>query len=203
MPIETSQGKRRVTNHRLPRFPKSAISAPDHDPKTGRFVKGNRAGRRKRRDALIKAGKTLSWFDAEQVEVWLRPLIEDARNHASQLISELHEQTALLAPMCEELASARLIYRGLLSMGIAGDKVALREARSWLRECRSLGLAVEGLNRTATTDPPEDNRGLTWLIESEAEDQPSPPKKSTKTGPPPPPQCSDTPQETEKSGGDQ
>jgi hypothetical protein len=136
MPLRQSHSHLRPETSRvrdMPSTPDTAVTAPDRDSKTGRFVPGNRAARRR---ALKRMGRDLAWLNPDNCELWVRPYIAAARQHAGDLLADLRVEGALASPLAEECASARLAYRALLALGLAGDHKALEQARAWLRESR-------------------------------------------------------------------
>lgn len=149
MPLRTSHGKLRVESPRpreLPDTPTAATTAPDRDPHTGRFVRGNGASRRR---ALKRVARQLPWLRPEDCAEWVRPYITSTREHAVELLESLKSTGPLASPLAEELATARLVYRALLQLGLAGDLKALEAARAWLREARQHAVAFEALARAA------------------------------------------------------
>lgn len=155
MPVSTSHGKPRAETPRardLPATPDAATTAPDRDPHTGRFVPGNVASRRR---ALKRIGKQLAWLKPDQLAPWAAPYADAARAHAGDLLAELGAVGPLVSPLAEELASARLVYRALLALGLAGDQDALDAARGWLRECRQLGITLKALSADSMPTPDE------------------------------------------------
>lgn len=147
MPVSSSHGKRRPENFRsnkLPTFDPAEVAVPDRDPKTGRFAPGNSTSRRRK---LIRVARSLPWLDESACEPWLAPYVVAAKQHAVDLLDSLPPGGALLSPLAEELATARVIVRALLAKGMQGDAKALEDARAWFREARQHALALEGMAR--------------------------------------------------------
>jgi len=137
MPIERSHGEERAQNWRVDELPPAIantdVTAPDRDENTGRFVPGNAASRRRK---LKGAAKVLVSLDPAHCDPWLRPSIELAVTHATDIIAGLPVQSAALNALAVDTATATAVYRGLLALGAQGDAKALSEARAWLREAR-------------------------------------------------------------------
>lgn len=151
-PIEVSQDELRPRNYAPSALPAAATAAPDRDPRTGRFQPGNQVSRRRK---LLRIARSLPWLDAEKCEEWARPYVHGTKAHAVELLAELPVQNAMVNPLAEELAAARMVFRGLLALGLAGDGKALEAARAWFREARQHALALEGMARTAAAEPPK------------------------------------------------
>ena len=143
--LERSQGKlrTRVPNLGLvdpPGF--SGTTAADHEPVTGRFTPGNRAVRRR----TVKASAPIIvGLDPSKCEPWLAPFAVLAGEHAACLITELGVDSDTLSGLAIDTAAAMAVYRGLLSLGAAGDRKALAEARAWLREARQNVITLTSL----------------------------------------------------------
>jgi hypothetical protein len=147
MPIQRSHGEARPQNYRADEMPPKPATEPtgaDKDPHTGRFVKANRAARRRKLKALAKH---LPGLDPDKCAAWLAPSARLAGEHAGRLIGELPAQTAALNALAADTAIALAVHRGLLSLGAQGDMEALAEARAWFREHRQSVLALTGLSR--------------------------------------------------------
>lgn len=148
MPIQRTQGKRRVGNYRTDEFPASptptitAIAAPDHDKRTGRFVAGNGASRRRK---LTRVAAELTTIDPAKCDPWLRPAVTMAVKQASELIDSLAIDSPALRMLAADAATARAVYLALLQLGAQGDPKALEQARGWLRETRQSLLALKGM----------------------------------------------------------
>jgi len=139
MPIRRNQGKLYPENYRALGLPGNAASGAQRGPK------GGYPGRRR---TLKSLARSIPWLKPEETVDWLRPFVAAAQEHAFDLAYELGEdQSASLNPLITELASARMIYQAQLSLAAAGDRKALAEARSWLKECRAHALAFEGMRR--------------------------------------------------------
>jgi hypothetical protein len=147
MPVSHSHGKSRAEAPRardLPATPNAVHTVPDRDPHSGRFTAGNAASRRR---TLKRAGKQLAFLSPDKLAPWAQPYAEAAREHAGDLLADLGMVGPMASPLAEELASARLVYRALLALGLAGDIAALAEARQWLREARQTAITLEALAR--------------------------------------------------------
>jgi hypothetical protein len=167
MPIEKSQGKPRPANYRvdeLPTRPESAIAAPDRDATTGRFVKGNRASRRRKVKAL--AGKLVG-LDPTKVAPWLRPHVAQGNEQAARLLEQLPARNEAIDSLVVALANATTMHWALIGLGAAGDAKAREEAMRWLREMRQLTITIEGLSRDLAASQPKITTGKAW-IEAEA-----------------------------------
>lgn len=147
MPLSTSHGKVRAENFRTDELPKvdpAALTAAERDPKTGRFTPGNAVSRRRK---LIAHARALPWLDEARCEPWMASYVRAGKAHAVDIMASLPPGNALLSPLAEELASARIVYRALLARGLEGDQAALDAAKGWLRESRQHALALEGMAR--------------------------------------------------------
>ncbi len=102
---------------------------PIQDKATGRFVAGNQAARRKRLKAKAEGVHTLN---PERCEAWLRPFVELGVKHGLDLVNRFSDP--ILLPLAGATADALIVYKGLIALGAAGDAMALREARAWLKE---------------------------------------------------------------------
>ncbi len=154
--LAVSQGKVRpeVRVDRLPGVPMTAATAPDRDAATGQWLPGNRASRR-RAKALKHRGHELLLLDPDKVDEWLAPYVRGGRKHLADVLAELPDDLAANAlALAEELAAARMIARGLIALGAAGDQAALREARQWLAQARLHAVALAALvgEHGATSD---------------------------------------------------
>lgn len=147
MPVNRSHGKPRAEGFRhdgLPSVDPAALTAPERDAETGRFVPGNAASRRRK---LIKTARALPWLDPGRCEPWLRPYVQAARDHSVDLLATLPAGEPLLAGLAEEVAVTRVVARALLARGLEGDPAALEAARGWLRDARQGALSLAGLAR--------------------------------------------------------
>ena len=143
---EMSHGKvrTRVSADRLPDVPVAALTAPDRDPVTKQFVKGNTASRRR---AIRRIAKQLPWLTTEGVDEWFKPYIRAAKEHSGDLLADYRDLGPVVAGLCEELALARVLTRALVAQGVRGDAKALEQARGWMREARGLALSLEACAR--------------------------------------------------------
>jgi hypothetical protein len=169
MPVRSSHLRPGAENFRtdeLPDVDPAALAAPDRDPETGRFTPGNAASRLR---TLKRQAKALPWLDEARCEPWLAPYVVAAKEHAADLLADLPRDAGpLLAPIAEELAGARVVYRALLAKGLEGDAKALESARGWLREVRQHALALEGLARKPLAKPDGgDAKPAPWFVPSE------------------------------------
>ena len=148
MPISRSHEAKRAENFRPDGLgqppPKTGVAAPFKDASTGRFVKGNKAAKRKR---LKKVAGRLGALDPATAAPWLRPWILEAREHAAKLLADLPFQTEELSAVAVELAEARAMRAALMRLASdgEGDDEARVEARHWLREARQHAIAFRGL----------------------------------------------------------
>lgn len=136
----------------------SVESAPINNPRTGRFAPGNAAWRRRemKRLAHEQGRAALLGLDPAKCEDWLRPFAVEAVKHAAELAVELPVQTESLLGLADDAAAARAVYRGLLALGAAGDRDALREARAWMKEARQNTIALRALAKdSAAAQPPK------------------------------------------------
>ena len=118
--------------------PLAADTEPTNDAKTGRFVKGNRAYRRRQLHARVEGISTLN---PAKVPTWLRPYVEAGRPYTVALLGMLDGKPALHA-LAGDCADAHCVYRATLGLALAEenakDRAALMsEARGWLREHRT------------------------------------------------------------------
>jgi hypothetical protein len=173
MPLSKSHGETHAENFRadeLPSVDPAALAEPDRDPNTGRFKPGNAASRLR---TLKRQAKALPWLDESRCEPWLRPFVVAAKQHAADLLADLPRDAGpLLAPVAEELAGARIVYRALLAKGLEGDPAALESARAWLREARQHALALEGLSRKPAPKGEGDDRPPPWFVAHPKEGEP-------------------------------
>lgn len=157
--LEWSKGKRRVKVPRLlgkaegvKELPSSEDTEPIKDAKTGRFVKGNHAYRRR---VLKRKARGIVTLDPASCAAWLRPHVVDGASYGMDLIGRFSDP--VLARLAGNVADAHTVYRALLAQGVGGDVEALREARAWFREHRS-GLATLSALAGEKTGKPADER---------------------------------------------
>lgn len=124
-------------------LPESAPSAPIKDARTGRFLPGNNAWRRRQAKALAQLD--LAGLNPATCEPWMRPFAEMAIEHASNIAGELGVASAMLSGLACDTAAACAVFRALLKLGSEGDKKALKEARAWMREHRLNVIALKAL----------------------------------------------------------
>lgn len=161
MPLGRTQNAKRAVNYRVrvradgletdlpPTPPNAGDAGPDQDARTGRFVKGNAASRRRKAKALAR----VVGIAPEKVAPWLRPFVADGTAYATDLIASLPVQAPELNALAMDTAAAAMVVRALFALGAAGDMKALAEARAWLKEHRQSVIALRGL--TAETPRPE------------------------------------------------
>lgn len=147
--LEWSHGRRRPKSPRvlgkdapvkaLPPA-ESAETAPTNDPKTGRFLPGNRAHRRRQ---VKEKARGISTLNPERCQSWLSPHVRDGAVYGIELLRRFPDPA--LARLAGDVADAHTVYRALLALGAQGDVEALREARAWLREHRSALATLSGL----------------------------------------------------------
>lgn len=156
MALEWSHGKRRPM---LPRpngndggvasLPSEAgESAPMQDAKTGRFVKGNRAYRRR---MVKEKAKGIHTLNPARCDAWLRPFVEEGAAYGVDLLQRIAGDP-VLARLAGDVADAHTVYRALLALAAKGDAEALRESRAWLREHRAALATLSGLVAEAAKD---------------------------------------------------
>lgn len=138
--FEWSHGKPRPKTPRLlghdagvPPLPKAEDAAPIKDAKTGRFLKGNQAHRRRQ---VKEKAKGISTLNPERCASWMRPFVEGGGKYALALLTRIGSDD-VLARLAGDVADAHTVFRALIALGAKGDAEALREARHWLREHRS------------------------------------------------------------------
>lgn len=137
--IQFSHGRprtelRRPTDGGTPPLPpaeNTVLAVPVQDVKTGRFLKGNQAGRRKR---LKNKARGIHTLNPAKCESWLQPHVEAGLQHGLDLLARFTDP--ILAPLAGVAADALIVYRGLIALGASGDHIALREARAWAKEYR-------------------------------------------------------------------
>jgi hypothetical protein len=159
--LETSHGRTRATL-RLDQGatpPSPADTAPTNDAKTGRFVKGNRAYRRRQ---LVQRAKGIATLNPSKVPTWLRPYVEQGAAYVTALLGMLGDRPALHA-LAGDCADAHAVYRATLAMAVDAEDPKVRaslmsEARGWLREHRTALAtlsALAGGMRLPEPDPHE------------------------------------------------
>ena len=165
--MRVSHGRARAENYRPAALPPAVPAAPDRDPRTGRFVKGNRAGAR--RAALARMRRGLMGIDADAADPWIASYLRDGQRHCARLIAELPPSArgAMCDALAEETAAASTVARALLNLAAGaadpGERAALlREARSWTHQARAGALALAGLARTEATEA-DAEADLGWL----------------------------------------
>ena len=122
--------------------PETVESVPSHDAVTGRFLKGNRAARRRQ---LARRAEGIATMNPSTAPTWLRPYIEQGAAYVVALLGMLGDRVAL-QPLAGDVADAHALYRATLGLATAAtdpkERAALMsESRSWLREHRT-GLAT-------------------------------------------------------------
>lgn len=70
-------------------MPTAADAAPTNDPTTGRFVKGNRAHRRRQ---LKSRARGIATMNPATAPTWLRPFIEQGAPYVTSLLEMLGER---------------------------------------------------------------------------------------------------------------
>lgn len=126
------------------------LSAPIKDAKTGRFLPGNRAHRRRRLKAKAKGITTLNPATCES---WLAPHVTEGAAYGLELLARV-EHDPVLARLAGDVADAHTVYRALLALAAKGDMDAFKEARAWLREHRSALATLAGLAKADPGDGP-------------------------------------------------
>lgn len=165
MKLEWSHGKRRMTTPRpnghdggVPALPPEPdASAPMHDPKTGRFVKGNRGYRRR----MVKAKAAgITTLNPERCDAWLRPFVEGGAAYGVELMRRVAGDPALVR-FAGDVADAHTVYRALLALAAKGDMTALKEARAWLAQHRAGLATLAGLaDESSDVDKPKGDEHL-------------------------------------------
>lgn len=128
--------------------PASEKSAPMQDAKTGRFVPGNTAYRRR---MLKREQRGIATLAPASCAEWLRPHVVDGASYAMRLRERFDDP--VLGSLVGDVADAHTMYRALLALAAKGDGDALREARAWLREHRSALATLSGLAGESSTAP--------------------------------------------------
>lgn len=154
--INMSHGRPRVELRRPsdggpPALP-AANAAPTNDAKTGRFLPGNRAHRLR---SLKTKATGIAGLDPARCASWLSPYVRDGRDYAMTLVGRFPDPA--LARLVGSTCDAHVMYRALLGLAATGDKDALSESRSWLREhraCLRELAALAGLVSEATPANP-------------------------------------------------
>lgn len=167
--VALSHERLRVEMGATPSLPDADESGPVRDPKTGRFVKGNRAWRRR------QAKRTaLAVLSPRTAPVWLRPHVDDGSRYHLQLQARFPDPA--LSRLVADAAAAHVVSTALLSLGASGDAKALSEARSWLREHRATirelsALASLATHASAPTDPWAHVMAVAAAAAKEADDE--------------------------------
>lgn len=131
-----------------PGSPAAGLAAPDRD-RNGRFAPGNQVARLK---VLKRRAHELPWLDPGEVEDWLRPFVEAAREDLATLLRDLPSSSALVNGVAEELVAARVVARALIARGLDGDDEALERSRQWLREARQHADTLKRVTKEAAED---------------------------------------------------
>lgn len=142
----------------------SGTTAADHEPGTGRFVAGNRSARRR---AVKAAAPVIVGLDPTTCDPWLAPFAKLAGEHAAAMITELGIESNTLSGLAIDTAAAMAVYRGLLSLGAAGDRKALAEARAWLREARQNVITLTSLHGKEPKRDEDPHADLARLVNGE------------------------------------
>jgi hypothetical protein len=116
--------------------PSAALTAPQRNPKTGRFAPGNTASRLR---ALKMGARHLIGLDPSKCAPWARQFVELANADAKRLVGEhdCADDTALVR-LCENVALANAVARALAVLGLQGEgnREALLESKQWFTEHR-------------------------------------------------------------------
>jgi hypothetical protein len=137
--IQMSHGRlrtelRRPTDGGTPPLPppeNTVLAVPIQDAKTGKFIKGNQAARRRR---LKEKADNLQTLNPAKCESWLQPYATASVKHGLDLIDRFSDP--ILAPLAGATADALSFFRGFAALAAAGDIVAVGHARAWLKEYR-------------------------------------------------------------------
>lgn len=135
--LEWSHGRARITQVRPsdggpPALPEAGPAEPMQDAKTGRFVPGNRAYRRRQ---VRERAKGIATLDPKRCASWLKPFVDGGATHGLELLQRFTDPA--LTKLVGNVADAHTVYRALLHLAAQGDTEALKESRAWLREYRS------------------------------------------------------------------
>ena len=167
--LEQSHGKPRLTVRadEVPALP-AADAVPMQDAKTGRFLKGNRAHRRRQ---LKSRADGLSTLNPARVPSWMRPHVEQGASYIVALLGMLEKKPAL-HPLAGDVADAHAMYRALMTLALAAEHVKdrmalLTEARGWLREHRTSLATLSALAGDMKLPTPDD--ATPWLVPDEKE----------------------------------
>lgn len=165
---EESHGRTRVVATRPsdggpPPLLATVETAPDRDPKTGRFKAGNRAARRRAAKSLARVG--VMTLDPARVASWLSPEVAQGASYALSLATSGPPHPALVA-LAGDVADVRSVARALLRLGTTGegDPVALKEARAWFRESRAMLAAYAALSGSGVAKTDGDGPDERWLV---------------------------------------
>lgn len=159
MSVERSHGRSRP---RVPRPGEHAVApdavspAPIRDPRTGRFVAGNVAGRLR---SLRRRERDLMTLGPSVVAPWVRPFVSGVPRETSQFVEEVggEDRPSLLA-FASDAAISGALSRAYLALGIdpAADpetrEIALGRAQVWLRERRQCLLSLRAEARAGIPD---------------------------------------------------
>lgn len=168
--VETSHGRprvalRRPTDGGTPALPPPAEAAPERDTTTGRFVAGNRAGRRR---TIKRLARGISTLNPTAVAPWLQPSVREAIAHAVDLAERFPDPA--LTRLVGATADAHAVFRGLLVLGAQGDAKALAEAKAWLREYRASVRELAALAGVVASTKDDDDAGA-WAALQNGDDR--------------------------------
>lgn len=144
----------------------SGDAVPMNDPKTGRFVPGNRAHRRRQ---LAQRAKGIATLNPDRVPTWLRPYVEQGAAYVVALLAMLGERPAL-HPLAGDTADAHTLYRAVLALAVEAEDAKARaslmaEARGWLREHRTSLATLAAL--AGGLELPPGPADTPWLVADE------------------------------------
>jgi hypothetical protein len=168
--LEDSHDRRRVVlrvDQVTP--PTPAEAEPMNDPSTGRFVKGNRAHRRRQ---LAQRAKGIATLNPSKVPTWLRPHVEHGAGYVTALLEMLGDRPAL-HPLAGDTADAHVLYRAVLALAVAAEDAKSRaalmaEARGWLREHRTALATLSALAGGMKLPEPDPFAALARIAREEA-----------------------------------
>jgi hypothetical protein len=169
--IEWSKGRPRSTLRLDEGTPlPSEDAAPMKDAVTGRFLKGNRAHRRRQLKARAEG---ISTTNPAKAPTWLRPFIEMGASYTVSLLAMLEGKPALF-PLAGDISDAHALYRGLLSLALettdAKERASLlSEARGWLREHRTALATLSALAGDIKVPSPDPHAELRRIATEEQE----------------------------------
>ena len=160
--IEWSHGRARpvVRVDEAPALP-SDDSPPMHDGKTGRFIPGNRAYRRRQ---LVRRAEGIATLDPHRVPSWLKPHVKQGAGYVKALLALLEGKPALY-PLAGDLGDAHVLYRATLALALGEDDPKTRaalmgEARGWLREHRAALATLSALAGGMKLPEPDHHQAL-------------------------------------------